>query len=113
MQELKKKHKAMTISGRLKSAQEMKNLHLEMKTIQEDSLSRQAQMEPLQGGMEQMLNDISAPKVNIEQIILESGELLKENITTQIVETVAKKSPQVKSRVEARSRALEKEIKIE
>jgi peptidoglycan hydrolase CwlO-like protein len=48
----------MTIPDILKSAQEMKNLQAELKSIQEDKQSRQAQLEPLQEGVEQMLTEI-------------------------------------------------------
>jgi len=47
-----------------------------------------------------MLNYIDATKGHIEQITLESGELLKEHITMHIVETIVEKSVRVKSRVE-------------
>jgi hypothetical protein len=42
----------MTIPDRLKSAQEMKNLQEELKSIQVDKQSRKAQLEPLQEGEE-------------------------------------------------------------
>jgi hypothetical protein len=62
MQELKQKKKTMTIPDRLKSAQEMKNLQAELKSIQVDKQSRQAQLEPLQEGAEQMLTEIDTTK---------------------------------------------------
>jgi chromosome segregation ATPase len=103
----------MTISDRLRSVQEMKNLQAELKTIQEEKKSRKVQLEPLQEGAEKMLTEIDAAKGQIEQVGLESGELLKEHITVQIVETVAEKSTQVKSQVEeisSRFQELEKSV---
>jgi hypothetical protein len=47
-----------------------------------------------------MLTNIDAAKGHIEQFGLESGELLKENITTQTVDTIKENSMQVKSQVE-------------
>jgi hypothetical protein len=47
-----------------------------------------------------MLIEINAAKGQIEKVGLESEELLKEHITAQILEAVAKKSTQVTSRVE-------------
>jgi hypothetical protein len=94
----------------------MKNLQAELKTIQADKQSRQAQLEPLQEGAEQMLNDIDVAKGQIEQISLETRELLKEHITAQIVETIEEKNTQVKSRVEeisSRVQALEKSVQEE
>ena len=47
-----------------------------------------------------MLIDIDTTKGKIEQVGLESGELLKEHITMQIVETIVEKSAQIKYQVE-------------
>jgi hypothetical protein len=47
-----------------------------------------------------MLTDIDAEKGHIEQVGLESGELLKEHITTWTMETIVEKSVEVKSQVE-------------
>jgi hypothetical protein len=47
-----------------------------------------------------MITDIDATKGQIEQVDLESGELLKEHITAQTVETIAEKRAQIKSQVE-------------
>jgi hypothetical protein len=71
----------MKILNMLKHAQEMNNLQEKLKTIQVDKHSRQAQLEPLQEGAEQMLIEIDITKGHIEQFVLESGELLKEHIT--------------------------------
>jgi hypothetical protein len=97
---LKQKKKTITIPDRLKSAQEMKNLWEELKSIQVDKHSRQAHLEPLQEGEEQMLTEIDAVEGQIEQVGLESGEILKEHITTQTVEIIAENNAQIKSQVE-------------
>jgi hypothetical protein len=81
LQELKQKKKMMTIPNKLRSAQEMKKLEAEMKTIQEVKKSRQAQLKPLQEGTKQMLTEIDTTKGQVEQVGLESGELLQEHIT--------------------------------
>jgi len=71
-----------------------------LKNIQVEKQERQAQLEPLQEGVEKMLTNIDAAKGQTEQVGLENEELLKEPITMQTVETIAKKSAQVKSKVE-------------
>jgi hypothetical protein len=40
----------------------MKNLHVELKIIQGEKQSRQAKLDPLQEGEEQILNDINTTK---------------------------------------------------
>jgi thioredoxin-related protein len=60
-----------------------------------------------------MLTEIDTTKGQIEQVGLESGELLKEHITAQTVEIIAEKSAQVKSQVEeisSRFQELEKSV---
>jgi hypothetical protein len=47
-----------------------------------------------------MLNEIDISKGKVEQISLETEDLLKDHITVQIVETVEEKNVEVKSRVE-------------
>jgi len=103
----------MKILNMLKHAQEMKNFQEKLKTIQVDKHSRHAHLEPLQEGVEQMLTDIDIAKGQIQQFVLESGELLKEHITEQTVETITEKSMQVKSQVEkisSRFHMLEKSV---
>jgi hypothetical protein len=60
-----------------------------------------------------MLIDIYTTKDQIEQVVLESGELLKEHIYVQTVDIIAEKNAQVKSQVEEitnRFQVLEKSI---
>jgi hypothetical protein len=60
-----------------------------------------------------MFTDIYTTKDQIEQVVLESGELLKEHIYVQTVDIIAKKNALVKSQVEEitnRFQVLEKSI---
>jgi hypothetical protein len=99
MQELKQKYKTMTITEKLKNTQEMKNLQVDLKSIQVDKQSRKSQLEPLQG-VEYMLTNIDATKGQIEQDGFKSGKILKEHITTHTVEIIVEKNAQIKSQVE-------------
>jgi hypothetical protein len=49
-------------------------------------------LEPLQEGDEIIITELKAEKGRIEKIHLESVEVLKEHITTQIVENMAERS---------------------
>jgi hypothetical protein len=79
----------MAILDRMKSAREMKNLQEELKSIQMEKQLRQAQLEPLHERETTMITELEAAKVSIEQLHLESVEVLKEQITTQLVENIA------------------------
>jgi hypothetical protein len=116
VQDLKHKHKNMAILDRMKSAQEMKNLQAELKSIQMEKQLRQAQLEPLQEGEEMMITELEATKGRIEKLHLESVEVLKEHITTQLVENIAERSAQEKAQVQeltGRFQALKKSVQEE
>jgi hypothetical protein len=53
--DLKKRQNEMPISEKMKAAQEMKNLQVELKTIQEERQTTLAQYEPLQEKAEKMI----------------------------------------------------------
>jgi hypothetical protein len=100
VQDLKQRQKNMAILDRMKSAQEMKNLQAELKSIQMEKQLRQAQLEPLQEGAEMMITELEATKGRIEKLHLESVEVLKEHITMQLVESIAERSVQEKTQVQ-------------
>jgi hypothetical protein len=53
--------------------------------------ARQAQLEPLQEKAEQLVMEIDAVKVHLEQIGLEGGEILRPPVTVQVVEAMSAK----------------------
>ena len=68
IQDLKQQQKAMAILERMRSAQDMNNLQVEVKVAQEDKKAGQAQLEPLQHEAEGMIERLQEDKGNIEQI---------------------------------------------
>jgi predicted nucleic acid-binding Zn-ribbon protein len=67
----------MPLPEKIKTVTEMKSLQAEEKAVQVQKIARQAQLEPLQEKVEQLVMEIDAEKLNIEQIGLEGGEILK------------------------------------
>jgi peptidoglycan hydrolase CwlO-like protein len=72
----------MPILKRLGAVQELKNLQVEAKTIQEERQNIQAQLEPLQEKAEKMITELETEKDRMEQVHLESLQVLKEHVTT-------------------------------
>jgi hypothetical protein len=92
VQDLNQRHKAMPISKRMKDVQEMNNLQVELKTIQEERHTRQTQLEILQEQAEKMIIELETKKGKLEKVHSESIEVLKEHVTMQVVETLTEKS---------------------
>jgi hypothetical protein len=87
----------MSLSEKIKTTMEMKNLQAEEKAVQVQKMVRQAQLEPLQEKVEQLVIEIDATKMNIEWIGLEGGELLQNPVTAQLVENMAERSSQAQA----------------
>jgi peptidoglycan hydrolase CwlO-like protein len=88
----------MDISLRMKVMQELKKLQAEVKTMQEEKQERQAQLEPFQQQAEGMIDELQIEKGRWEHVLAESREVLKENITTQGLETLEGKSAEAKEK---------------
>jgi len=57
-------------------------------------------LEPFQEDEKTMITKLEETKGRLEQLHLESVEVMKEHITTQLVENIAEKRTQVKTRAE-------------
>jgi hypothetical protein len=79
---------------RLRRTTEMKNLQVEEKVVQAQKIARQAQLEPLQEKVEQLVMEIDAAKACLKHIGLEGGEILRPPVTVQVVEAMSAKSIQ-------------------
>jgi hypothetical protein len=64
------------------------------KVVQAQKMARQAQLDPLQDKEKQLVVEIDTMKLNIEQIGLEGGEILRPPVTVQVVEAMKKKRSQ-------------------
>jgi hypothetical protein len=64
--DLKQSQKTIPILEKLRIAQEMKNLQIEVKNIQEERQTRQAHLEPLQEQVEQMITTLETEKTSME-----------------------------------------------
>jgi hypothetical protein len=84
----------MSLPEKIKTVAEMKNLQAEEKAVQAQKIARQAQLEPLQEKEEQLVMEIDAAKVHLEQIGLEGGEILRPPVTAQVVEAMSARSSQ-------------------
>jgi hypothetical protein len=92
--EVKQRQRTMSLPEKIKTVAEMKNLQAEEKVVQAQKMARQAQLEPLQEKAEQLVVEIDAAKVSIEQIGLEGGEILRPPVTAQVVEAMTEKRNQ-------------------
>jgi hypothetical protein len=84
----------MSIVEMMKIPQEMKNLLVELKSIQLEKKLRQAHLEPLHEGEEIIITEMEETKGRIEQLHLESVEVMKDHITLQLVENIVERSAQ-------------------
>jgi hypothetical protein len=84
----------MSLSEKIKTAIEMKNLQAEEKAVQALKIERQIQLETLQETVEQLVMEIDTTKTVVEQIGLEGGDILKPLVTAQMVEAMTEKRNQ-------------------
>jgi uncharacterized protein YlxW (UPF0749 family) len=64
--DLNQRHNTIPISERLRAMKEMKNLQVEVSTIQEERQTRQAQLDPLQDQAEEMIIEMETKKYRME-----------------------------------------------
>jgi hypothetical protein len=82
----------MPITERIKGTQEMKKLQAELTTTQTQKQERQAQMEPLQERVAEVLAQAEEAKAHIAQTQEECMELISDEIAVQIVDTLKEKT---------------------
>ena len=90
-----------------------KNLQTEVKKIQEESQTKQAQLEPLQEKVEKIITKLETEKARMEHVHSESIQVLTEHVTMQAVETLADKNAQEKNQLDdlaKKFRELEKSL---
>jgi hypothetical protein len=73
IQELKQRKNSMSITERVKGAQEMKTLQEELKTAQNNKQARLAQLEPLQEKATQIIVKLEKEKMRMAQDHVESA----------------------------------------
>jgi septal ring factor EnvC (AmiA/AmiB activator) len=71
MQELKNRHKTMSIIERLKGNQDLKKLQADLKSMQKKKQERQVEIEPLQEKVAQIIMQLEEEKKNMAQAQME------------------------------------------
>jgi hypothetical protein len=97
IQDLKQRQKTMAITERVKGAQDMKKLQAELTTVQTWKKERQAQMEPLQERVAEVIAQAEEAKTLIAQTQAECVGLINDEIAVQIVDTLKEKTAQVQT----------------
>jgi hypothetical protein len=77
---MKKRKNSMSIIERVKSAQEMKTLQVELKTAHNNKKARLAQLEPLQEKESQIIAKLEKEETRMVEDHVERTEYLKEHI---------------------------------
>jgi DNA repair exonuclease SbcCD ATPase subunit len=97
IQELKQRQKTMPVTERVKGTQEMKKLQAELTTTQTQKHERQTQMEPLQERVAEVLAQAEEAKTQIAQTQAECRELVSDEVTAQVVDTIKEKTVQAQT----------------
>jgi predicted RNA-binding protein (virulence factor B family) len=85
----------MKIQERLRSTQELKNLQAEVKNCAKvEKQMRQAQLEPLQEDVENILTEMDAAKGQMENIKWGVEEMMKEHLTVHRLWSLLQRSAQ-------------------
>jgi hypothetical protein len=116
IQELKQRQKTIPITERIKGTQDMKRLQAELITAQTQKQERQAQMEPLQERVAEVLAQAEEAKAHIAQTQAECVELISDEIAVQIVDTLKEKTVQAQTQateLKEKFQAITKEIEGE
>jgi hypothetical protein len=98
IQELNQWKKTMIIIKRLKGTQEMKNLQIELKTMETKKQERQVELEPLQEKEAQMIAQLEDEKKIVPQEQTEGATLMQEKVTVQSVEALTGKAMQIREK---------------
>jgi hypothetical protein len=94
IQDLKQRQKMMKITEHLKGVQDMKKLQAELVVAQTQKKDRQAQMEPLQELAVEVIAQEEEEKKNMAQTQAECTEMIREEITTQVLDALKEKTMQ-------------------
>jgi hypothetical protein len=94
IQELKQRQKTIPIPERVKGMQEMKKMQAELITAQTQKQERQAQIEPLQEWVAEILAQAEGAKTQIAQTQTECAGLLSDEVAVQVVDTIKEKTAQ-------------------
>jgi hypothetical protein len=94
IQELKQRQKTIPIPERVKGMQEMKKMQAELITAQTQKHERQAQIEPLQERVAEVLAQAEGDKTQIAQTQAECAGLLSDEVAVQVVDTIKEKTAQ-------------------
>jgi predicted nucleic acid-binding Zn-ribbon protein len=107
IQDLKQRQKTMSIMERVKGAQDMKKLQAELTTAQMQKKERQAQMEPLQERVAEVIAQAEEAKTYMAQTQAECAGLISDEIAVQTVDTLKEKT------VQAQTQAMELKEKFQ
>jgi hypothetical protein len=99
IQYLKKKNNTIPITECVKGMQDMKRLQEEKITSQTQKQEQQAQMEPLQEWIAEVLTQAEEAKTKIAQTQAECVELISDKIVVHIVDTLKEKIMQAQTQV--------------
>jgi predicted nucleic acid-binding Zn-ribbon protein len=94
IQELKQRKKTIPIPERIKGMQEMKKMQAELITAQTQKQERQAQIEPLQERVAEVLAQAEGARTQIAQTQEECAGLLSDEVAVQVVDTIKEKTAQ-------------------
>jgi chromosome segregation ATPase len=94
IQELKQRKNTIPIPERVKGTQELKKMQAELITAQTQKQERQAQIEPLQERVAEVLAQAEADRTQMAQTQAECTGLLSDEVVIQVVETIKEKTAQ-------------------
>jgi predicted nucleic acid-binding Zn-ribbon protein len=97
IQDLKQRQKTMSITEHIKGAQDMKKLQAELTTAQTQKKEHQAQMEPLQERVAEVIAQEEEAKTYMAQTQAECTGLISDEIAVQTVDTLKEKTMQAQT----------------
>jgi uncharacterized coiled-coil DUF342 family protein len=97
IQDLKQRQKTMSITERVKGVQDMKKLQAELTTAQTQKKECQAQMEPLQERVAEVIAQAEEAKTYMAQTQAECAGLISDEIAVQTVDTLKEKTVQAQT----------------
>jgi predicted nucleic acid-binding Zn-ribbon protein len=92
IQDLKQRQKTMSITERVKGAQDMKKLQAELITAQTQKKECQAQMEPLQERATEVIAQAEEAKTYMAQTQAECARMVSDEIAVQILDALKEKT---------------------
>jgi hypothetical protein len=94
IQELKQRQNTIPIPECVKGMQELKKMQAELITAQTQKQERQAQIEPLQERVAEVLAQAEAARTQMAQTQAECAGLLSDEVAVQVVDTIKEKTAQ-------------------